>query len=144
MWASPSGGPIYIYIYTHTYTHIYIWPILQNRCKLLSHNQKAFKYSNLRCLLRSFYYLLNPAIIFKILVGLIYNHHLLCTFSWEVPRVGYRLNFIDSDSFRFPVSIPMWLNNDIKHLSCVSFLQTIYWSWIPWTKINRLHKNGTL
>ncbi len=22
-------------------------------------------------------------------------------------RVGYRLNFIDSDSFRFPVSIPM-------------------------------------
>ncbi len=28
---------------------------------------------------------------------------------------------IDSDYFRFPVSIPMWLNNDIKHLSCVSF-----------------------
>ncbi len=28
---------------------------------------------------------------------------------------------IDSDSFRFTVSIPMWLNNDIKHLSCVSF-----------------------
>ncbi len=28
---------------------------------------------------------------------------------------------IDSDSFRFPVSIPMWLDNDIKHLSRVSF-----------------------
>ncbi len=28
---------------------------------------------------------------------------------------------IDSDSFRFPVSIPMWLDNDIKHLSHVSF-----------------------
>ncbi len=67
--------------------------------------------------------------------------------EWKVQcdrpfRVGYCLNFIDSNSFRFPVSIPMWLNNDIKHLSCVSFLQTIYWSWIPWTKINRLHKTG--
>ncbi len=28
---------------------------------------------------------------------------------------------IDSDSFRFPVLIPMWLDNDIKHLSRVSF-----------------------
>ncbi len=44
-----------------------------------------------------------------------------------VSRVEYHLNFInsDSDSFRFPALIPMWLNNDIKHLSSVSFLQTI-------------------
>ncbi len=28
---------------------------------------------------------------------------------------------IDSDSFRFPVSIPIRINNDIKHLSSVTF-----------------------
>ncbi len=28
---------------------------------------------------------------------------------------------IDSYSFRFPVSIPMWLDNDIKHLCRVYF-----------------------
>ncbi len=64
-----------------------VMAILQNWCKLLSHNQKnAFKYSNLRWLLSSFYYLLKPTIIFKILVSLIYiyNHNLLGTFNWEV------------------------------------------------------------
>ncbi len=36
---------------------------------------------------------------------------------------------IDSDSFRFPVSIPMWLNNDIKHpvsLFCKPFIEAEY------------------
>ncbi len=46
-----------------------------------------------------------------------------------ISRVGYRLNFIDSDSdsayrFRF-FSIPSFdsnvINNDIKHLSCLFF-----------------------
>ncbi len=41
-----------------------------------------------------------------------------CTVKLMV-RVGYRFNLINSDSFRLPVSIPMWLNNGIKHLSCL-------------------------
>ncbi len=31
--------------------------------------------------------------------------------------IAFSILLIDYDSFRFPVSIPMWLNNDIKHLS---------------------------
>ncbi len=36
------------------------------------HIEKVFKYSNLRCLLRSFYYLLKSTIIFKRSASLIY------------------------------------------------------------------------
>ncbi len=35
-----------------------------------------------------------------------------------------------SDSYRFPDSIPMWLNIDIKHIYSVSFCKTFDCSWI--------------
>ncbi len=63
-----------------------------------------------------------------------------------VSRVGYHLNFIDSDSYRFPVSIPMCLKKRFRYqtyLFCVSFCKTCNCCWIPWTKISRLHKNWT-
>ncbi len=63
-----------------------------------------------------------------------------------VSRVGYHLNFIDSDSYRFSVSIPMCLKKRFRYqtyLFCVSFCKTFICCWIPWTKISRLHKNWT-
>ncbi len=45
--------------------------------------------------------------------------------------VGYHLKFnnFDSDSYRFPVSIPMWLKKKVKHLD----IKHIY-SGSPFTK----------
>ncbi len=64
-------------------------------------------------------------------------------------RVGYLLNFINSDSayrFRF-FSIPSFDSNVIKKwyqtFILYLFFKPFNCCWIPWTKINRLHKNWT-
>ncbi len=54
---------------------------------------------------------------------------------------------MDSESYRFPVSIPMWLKKLSQtfryqtYLFCVSFCKTFNFCWTPWTKISWLHKN---
>ncbi len=52
------------------------------------------------------------------------------------------LMFIDSQ-FRFQSGLKKWSQTFRyqTYLCCVSFCKTFNCSWIPWTKISRLHKN---
>ncbi len=60
-----------------------------------------------------------------------------------ITRVGYCLNFINSDSdstYRFTTYQTFRYQT---YLFYVSFCKTFNCCWIPWTKISQLHKNWT-